>query len=66
MYRRRRNLVLAASVLVCAIILAALFYRNFGELRGGAAVVAQSITMQVSSAGTPKTMLVSWPNFRQE
>ena len=42
--RRRRNLVLAASVLVCAIVLAALFYRNIGVLRGGAAVVAIDLT----------------------
>jgi hypothetical protein len=46
--RRLRNLVLAASVLVCAIILAALFYRKIGELRGGAAVVAIDLT----NAGT--------------
>jgi len=46
--RRRRNLALAASVLVCAIILAALFYRSIGQLRGGAAVVAIDLT----NAGT--------------
>ncbi len=46
--RRRRNLVLAASVLVCAIIIAALFYRNIWVPRGGAAVVAIDLT----NAGT--------------
>ena len=43
-HRRRRNLVLAASVVFCAIVLAALFYRNFGSPRGEAAVVAINLT----------------------